>query len=168
MRHKLKWLSAFLIIATLLIGCSDNDDAQDADTANPPQETEDADTEKDSNNNTSKSEEKDTSVVEAPYSFIDFEVEVDIDGVSDAFEADYEAERTKVDASYEDKAEDIKLKDEEAMEKLEPILDGFTFDESSSEDEILNEILDGFSIDNYDKIEIDITFKDGTEIDFER
>lgn len=161
MRNKLAWIGSFILIIALLIGCSNDspEENEDVDVNAPDnEEKEDA----------AKEEVNDDDVVDAPYSFTEIEVEVDMNGVNDALDVEYEVERYKIDASYKDKSEDIHLKDEEAMERLEPILDSFTFDENSSEDEILEQVLEGFSIDDYDEIEIEIKFKDNTKLDIER
>lgn len=157
MRNKLKWLGSFLLVTTLLIGCSMYDDEGNA---NPPEENDHVDED--------GSRENVEEIEEAPYPFLAFEVEVDIDGVNDAFEVEYEVKRNKTEASYDDKTEDVHLKDDEALDKLEPIFDTFTFDADSIEDEIYEQIIEGFSIDNYDEIEVEISFKDMTEIEFER
>ncbi len=157
MRNKLKWLGSFLLVALLLFGCSVYDDEGNA---NPPEENDNVEED--------GSRENVEEIAEAPYPFLEFEVEVDIDGVNDAFEVEYEVKRNKTKASYDDKTEDVYLKDDEAMKKIEPIFDTFTFDEDSLEDDIYEQIIEGFSIDNYDEIEIEIRFKDMTEIEFER
>lgn len=160
MRNKLVWIGTLVLIITLLVGCSNDnlEESDDVDVNAPDNEKKADDTE----------EVNDDTVVDAPYSFTEIEVDVDMDGVNDALEVEYEVESHKVDASYKNKSEDVYLKDEEAMEHLEPILDSFTFDENSSEDEILEQILESFSIDAYDEIEIEITFKDNTKIEIER
>lgn len=159
MRKQLIWVGSFLLFTTLLIGCSIYDDEGNA---NPPEEN------GDTNTDSEESRDDVEEVVEAPYPFLEFEIEVDIDGVNDAFEAEYEVKRNTIDASYTDKSDDVDIKNEEAMEKLEPILDTFTFDENSSEDEIFEQVIEGFSIEDYDELEIEITFKDTTKIEIER
>lgn len=164
MRNKLIWFGAFLLIATLFTGCTWYEDEGNA---NPPEENENTETNKDADSSDELRENVDE-IVDAPYSFLKIEVEVDIDGVDDALEMEYEVKRSKIKASYKDKSKKIDIKDEEAMNKLESILDGFTFDENSSEDEIIKDVIEGFSIDEYDEIEIEINFKDMTEIEIEQ
>ncbi len=178
MRQNIKWLGILFIVPALLIGCSNDDGAdqqQDgavqqndgADNTTPDNDEgkDDATANNEGKNDTTTNEE---TVVDAPYDFIDLEIDVDIDGVESALEVEYEVERSKIDASYENKADNIDLEDEEAMAEIEPIFNTFTFDENSSKDEILEQILDGFSIEAYDKIEIEVTFKDQSKLKFER
>ena len=86
-------------------------------------------------------------------------------------EYDVELERNKddtIEAEIEDSINGVKLKGTDAFNELYPMVKKLTIDQKTSKEDTIKEILDVFNMKNdYSKIEVEITFKDGTKIEFE-
>ncbi|WP_332650284.1 YusW family protein [Lysinibacillus sp. 54212] len=104
------------------------------------------------------------------YNFSEFSLEVEY-SATEAYEADYEYQLREnqriVEASIEDDRNKEYFSGDEAYSKLRPLLKQINFDESTSNDEVLNQIVSIFSIsDDYTKIDVDVTFSDGTKREY--
>ncbi|WP_058309133.1 YusW family protein [Gracilibacillus massiliensis] len=94
------------------------------------------------------------------YSFTKLELEADFEDINDTLEVEYENEQNdEMEASYKDKSQDIDLNGEVAMEELDRIFSSFTFDQNTTEDEVLKTITDAFNIPkDAQKLELEIQF----------
>ena len=87
--------------------------------------------------------------------------------MTESFEAEYENEQSGVEASIEDDVNGENLYGDEAYARFEPIFQGFTFDQSTPDDEVIAEVLKGFDLaEDYQDIEIEVRFADGTEKEY--
>jgi YusW-like protein len=139
-------ISAFLSLF-LLTAC--NDDKVENPPENAPAENQ--------SNETSN---------EAAFNFTNFDLEVEYKD-NKAIDVDYENEKNGMEASYQDDLADQNLTSDEAMEKLTPIFEGLSFDQNTEDQEVINQVKDAFSVeDNYQKIELEVKFPDGTEKEY--
>lgn len=91
-----------------------------------------------------------------------------------ADQREYEAELEKnsdnsIEAEIDDSINNVKKKGTEAFDELYPLVKQLTIvQETTKEEEAINEILKVFNLeDNYSEFDLEITFKDGTKIEFE-
>lgn len=101
--------------------------------------------------------------------YTDFELEVDY-GSDQEYEAEIEQNKAKdtVEADLEDELNGDDLKGQEAFDKIYPLVEQLTIDQDTSKADAIAEVLDAFDLnDNYEALEIEITFSDGTKIEFE-
>lgn len=102
---------------------------------------------------------------EGAFHFDSFSLDVDY-GVNDSYEVDYELERDGVEASIEDRNNTV-IKGDEAYTKLESIFKSFKFTSTSTDQEIISEVLKAFGLDeNYKEFEVEIHFSDGVKKEF--
>ncbi|MER1984845.1 MAG: YusW family protein [Solibacillus sp.] len=100
------------------------------------------------------------------FNFTKFNVDVSYDGQK-SFDAEYENEPSGVEAKIEDDLTNEVLNGDAAYTKLEPIFKSFTFTSATPDEEIAQQVLQGFNLpDNYVEFEIDIEFTDGVKKEF--
>ena len=125
-------------------------------------------------NNTGKDEEVKDNVLQnkdsEKYNFSEFSLDVEY-SVTESYEADYEYQQREnqqiIEASIEDDRNKEYFQGDEAYSKLRPLLKQINFDEATSNDEVLNQVVSIFSIsDDYKSIEVDVTFSDGTKREY--
>lgn len=157
-----------LLIVLLSIGvlfaCNNDEDVVKDTTTN---------TESNANNMGADEDVKDKTIQDLDdekYNFSEFSLDVEY-SETESYEVDYEYERREnqrvVEASIKDDRNKEHLGGDEAYARLRPLLKQINFDESSTNDEILNQITSIFSIsDDYQKIDVDITFNDGTKKEY--
>lgn len=166
----IKWLVIPLSLL-LLAACGDEND----DVTNPP---ENAPTEGTADNNdtanngtTNNGDTANNNAVtngNNTFDFTHFSLDVDYSATQD-FEVDYENEQSGVEASYEDEINNEKLYGNDAYSKLEPTFQSFTFDQNTADDEVIAEVLQAFDLgDDYQKLELEIRFTDGTEKEYRK
>ncbi|MCM3739648.1 YusW family protein [Oceanobacillus luteolus] len=170
-----------LLTITTLIGilaaCGDNDEVteqpQNNDTAT--NEETDTTTEENTDNNatddTNTNDNNDSAATDSNYIFRSFDLEVDIENDDDAIDVDYDDDRddNEIEASYENKPENINLSGNEAMDELDSIFTAFQFDENSSDEEVLSEVLEAFNIpEDAAKVDLEIEYANGTEKEYRR
>ncbi|MGY6208926.1 YusW family protein [Cytobacillus firmus] len=103
---------------------------------------------------------------EAAFNFTNFDLEVEYKN-NKTIDVDYENEKNGMEAAYQDDLADQNLTSDEAMEKLTPIFEGLSFDQNTEDQEVINQVKDAFSVeDNYQKIELEVKFPDGTEKEY--
>ncbi|WP_067724737.1 YusW family protein [Oceanobacillus damuensis] len=111
----------------------------------------------------------DNGTLEADYPFVSFDLEADFEGTEDAVDVDYEMDGENTEASYVDKLQGIQLSGNDAMEELDSIFSSFAFDKDSSEEEVMNAVVDAFNIpQDADKVELEIEFMGGTEREYNK
>ena len=140
------------IVALALAACGDDEEVTTA--------PDNAPTEQDTNN------DEVTTSPDAPYAFAKFSFDAEY-SATESIEADYSNESSGVEASYENDKTNERLKGNDAFTYLEPIFESFTFDSSTGNDEVVDEIVQAFNLEtNYTQLEIDITFDDGSEREY--
>ncbi|KOS67161.1 hypothetical protein AEA09_15035 [Lysinibacillus contaminans] len=151
----LKLLLAVPLVAGVLYGCN-KDEVKDVPENAPVEET---NTEKQKNENAAKS---------TLFNFTEFSLDVDY-SATESYDVDYDNERTGMEAELEDDRKNEKLYGDEAFTKLEPLFKQLTFDSTTSNDEVIDQVISVFNIaDDYQSIEVEVKFEDGTEKEFQR
>lgn len=98
------------------------------------------------------------------------EIEIDID-YPDRKEFDAEIEKDSsgnYKAKVEDEIHNNHLKGKDAFDYLYAILEDMNITNDISKNELITNMLEGFDLDNtYEELDIEITFHDGTKMEFE-
>lgn len=142
------------LVAGVLLGCSNNE-VNDV-SQNTPIES---NTENQVHDNAAKN---------AVFNFKEFSLDVDY-SATESYEVDYDYERSGMEAELEDDRKNEKLYGNEAYTKIEPLLKQLTFDSTTPNDEVINQVISVFNIaDDYQKIDVEVKFQDGTKKEFER
>src|SRR5699024_11962166 len=93
------------------------------------------------------------------------------DWSSDVCSSDLEIEQDEgrpIEAEIEDEVNDVYLKGEEAFDELYPKVKALSIDKDTDKDEAIKDALETFDLDeDYEKFEIEITFNDGSELEYE-
>lgn len=99
--------------------------------------------------------------------YTEFKLEVDY-GNQDEYEVEIEVNGTNLtDVEIEDSINGVKKKGQEAIDELDPIVNKLTIDQETSKEDAIKEVLEVFNLQNdYSKFDLEITFNDGTEIEF--
>ncbi|MFC3038660.1 YusW family protein [Virgibacillus xinjiangensis] len=169
--------SAAIIALTLLLAACGNGGETDESPADqsegqPAGENEQMDNASENDGGTDQTtgaNDEEATTSSQSYGFTQFSVEADIDGTRDAVEVEYEQENDTTEASYQDENAGIQLKGDEAMEELDSIFTEFTFDESTPEEEVAQEVAQAFNIpEDAEEFEVEIEFDDQNELEYER
>lgn len=148
----------FLFLATMILsGCNGNDNV-----SSPP---ENASVEKDTPSPSTDNNEQNDYL----FAFTSFDLDVDFGG-NRSFEVHYENEVDGMEAEIEDNViNNENVKGNEAFERLRPIFENFTFDQTTLDDKVIAEVLEAFNLNtDYIDFELDIRFNDGTEREYNR
>jgi hypothetical protein len=145
-------LAAALLMLPLAACGNDEDEVQDPPPSAPSQE--------DDLNTDNKQPVEDFSRI----NFTDFELDAEYPDMK-SYEVDYEYDRNNtMEAEMKDGINDEEFNGDEALDKLLEAFKQFTFDEESSEDEVLIQVIQGLDLnEDYENIEVEVTFTDGTE-----
>lgn len=109
-----------------------------------------------------------TTSSDAPFNFAKFSLDIDYDATT-SVEVDYSNESSGVEASYKNDKTNETLTGNTAYHYLEPIFEGFSFNAASSQDEVIDEVIRAFNLDtNFNELDMDITFDNGTEVEYMR
>ncbi|MBK3493933.1 YusW family protein [Viridibacillus sp. YIM B01967] len=155
MKHLKMVIGVPLLIGTLY-GCNNNK-ASDVP-VKAPVEQEKTDT----NTNNNVQESTNQTKENLPYNFAEFSLGVDY-SATESYEVDYENEKTGVEAELDDDRNNVKLKGDEALTKLEPLFKKLKFDATTANDEVIDQVISVFGIDeNYISFELQVKFADGT------
>ena len=92
------------------------------------------------------------------YGFISFKLDVDTADLTDAIEADYDEDRTETEAKYDNKIENLNLRGDEAMNKLDAIFKDLSLTHDMTEEEAIKKVSDAFGIKDYTTIELEIKY----------
>ena len=100
--------------------------------------------------------------------YLEFNLDIEY-GTQDEY--DVELERNKdgtIEAEIEDSINGVRKEGTDAFNELYPLVKKLTIDQQTSEEDAINQVLDVFNLNKeYTKLEVEITFKDGTKIEFE-
>lgn len=145
-------LAAALLMLPLAACGNDEDEVQDPPPSAPSQE--------DDLNTDNKQPVEDFSRI----NFTNFELDAEYPDMK-SYEVDYEYDRNNtMEAEIKDGLNDEEFNGDEALDKLLEAFQQFTFTEESSEDEVLIQVIQGLDLnEDYENIEVEVTFTDGTE-----
>ncbi len=174
----MKKLSLILCMCVLTIfaaGCGNNDDAgtNNQDNDNQATENNNANDNQSTGNNNANDTTTDnntgtnnTNTNESPYSFREFDLEVKYDNNKD-YEVSYENDNDGVEATIEDDLKNERVNGNEAIDRLDPIFKKLDINSNTSQEDVLSKIMSAFELDkNYQAIDVDISFNDGTEKEY--
>ena|SRR5690625_3844856 len=185
----------FLLMATLLLivflaacGTQNNDEANNADQAdegtmnnedqNNDNNTDDQNDDENmdnednttDNNKTDAASNDDMKQKMDELDYTDFELEVDY-GDNKEYEAKIEIDdddNNRVEADLEDDINGVDINGQEAFNKIHPKVKKLTIDANTSKKDAIMEALKAFDLDpDYNKFELELTFKDGKKVEFE-
>ena len=149
-----KNLLVFSLATGLLYGCN-KDEVKDVP-ANAPTEQ----------NTNQQAGENVTDQV--PFNFLEFALDVDYTP-TESYEIEYENKKTGLEVKLKDDRNNERIQGDEAYTKVEPLLKQLTFDSTTPNDEVIEQVIKVFNIkDDYQSIEVEVEFADGTEKEFKR
>ena len=149
-----KYLFVLSLVAGLLYGCN-KDEVKDVP-ANAPTEQ----------NSNQQAGENVTDQV--PFNFIEFSLDVDY-SATESYEVEYENKKNGIEAKLKDERNNEKIQGDEAYTKLEPLFKQLTFDSTTPNDEVIEQVIKVFQItEDFQSIEVEVEFTDGTEKEFKR
>lgn len=153
------------LLTFMVAGCgNDNNDN------NGNQSTNDNAANEESNNTSNSDQDKNTdtntSTTNKDIPFNEFSLEVKYPN-NQEYEADYDYENNNVDASIEDDVNNTRVTGNDAAKQLGDILKSLDIDAQTSENDVITKVISAFGVsDNYQAIDVDITFTDGTEKEY--
>ncbi len=104
----------------------------------------------------------DNNSVNLTHKYAEFNLEVDYSPTS-KYDVSFEKDVDGIEASIEDQLNNENLNGNEAYDKLNPILEKLTFDATTPNEKVIEEVLTAFGLDsNYVEFELDVLFSDGT------
>ena len=170
---KLSLIMCMCVLTIFAAGCNNNDDAQKNNQANDNQTTENNngnDTATDNNNTnnqaTDNNADTNTNKNDSAYSFRDFDLEVKYENNKD-YEVSYENDNDGIEASIEDDRNNERVNGNDAVDRLDPIFKKLDIDSNTSQDDVISRVISAFELDdNYQAVDIDISFNDGTEKEY--
>ena len=179
---------ATLLLTVFLAACGtqNNDDDTNADQAdegtmqdenqdnrnnkndqNDDENMDDEDNSTDNNNETDAASNDDMKQKMDELDYTDFQLEVDY-GKNKEYEAEIEQDNDRIEADLEDEINGVDVNGEEAFNKIYPKVKKLTIDANTNKDDAIMEVLKAFDLDpDYDKFELELTFKDGKKVEFE-
>ncbi|WP_336663355.1 YusW family protein [Kurthia gibsonii] len=155
-------LYAVPLLALSLAACSTDKDEKKEETKveEPASDTTNDSSSTDSSKDDSSTNEK---VTEQPYKKMDLDVEYD----KGDYTFEYEKKSDGDIAEIEDERDNTKKTGDEALGEMQPIVEKFTFDQNSSDEEVKKQIMDNIKIDdNYKSIKLEVKFDDGKEKEY--
>lgn len=175
---RLSILAFSLLLSVFLAGCgndssentgtdSQNTTGTETDTGSTPADSGTTD----SSNSDSKDEvgsQDDMTSKMDELAFSEIKVEVSY-GKNQEYEAEIEQDSNQpLEAEVEDELNGVYMKGQEAFDDIYSKAEKMDITTDSSEQDIIDQVLSAFDLEaNYEKIEIDITFNDGTVREFE-
>ena len=163
---------ALLALSLVVVACGTT--KKDANKAPKEPAVEDTTTEKDEDKGTNLNQEESAgnqADMQSKMDELDYtEFNLGVDYTNDV---EYEVELEKnsdnsIEAEIDDSINNIKKKGSEAFNELYPLVEQLTIVQETSEEEAIREVLKTFKLeDNYSEFDLEITFKDGTKIEFE-
>ena len=105
---------------------------------------------------------------QVPFNFLEFALDVDY-SPTESYEIEYENKKTGLEVKLKDDRNNERIQGDEAYTKVEPLLKQLTFDSTTPNDEVIEQVIKVFNIkDDYQSIEVEVEFADGTEKEFKR
>lgn len=151
---RIKFFMAILFTTIMLYGCT-KEKAQNMPTNAPIQQN-------------MNQRVGDTATDQVPFNFIEFSLDVDY-SATDSYEAEYENKRSGIAAKLQDTRNNENLQGDAAYTKLEPLFKQLTFDSTTPNDEVIDQVISVFHIaEDFQSIKIEVEFVDGNEKEFKR
>ena len=142
----MKKLLLLTLLTIFLVACGDKEQVNTADNNNN----------NNNNNNT----------VTLTHKFAEFNLDVDY-SPNVKYDASFEKDVDGIEASIEDQVNNINLRGNEAYDRLNPILEKLTFDASTPNEQVIEQVLAAFGLDtNYVEFELDVLYTDGTQKEY--
>ncbi|HLR09838.1 MAG TPA: YusW family protein [Sporosarcina sp.] len=147
---------------------TEDDDANEVDDQNDDTSSDDGNASSDSNQSNENQADNDNVALMEKLDYREFELEVEYADDKE-YEAELELNRDQtVKAKIEDELNGNKIEGPKAFEQLYPMVESVKVEQGTSKEEAIKQVLDAFMLDaNYEKFKLDISFHDGTEIEFE-
>lgn len=102
------------------------------------------------------------------FGFTDFSLDVDYPDQDDALDVSYEEDRDQVEAEYENKLTDTHLEGGDALDEFSQALSSLEVDSDTEDEQVIQKVIEAFEIeDNYESIEVEITYPDGNEKEYQ-
>lgn len=155
-----KSIALIACCSLLLLGaCND-----DHEVTNPPDNA--AVEDNDNTNNNSSDTRNSNNQQSNNISFSSFDLDVEYDQFK-SFEVEYENETDGMYAKIKDELNNRKISGDEAFQELQSRFEQFKFDANTSEEDVINEVLQSFDLGyNYKEFELEVRFADGTEKEY--
>src|SRR5690606_38421152 len=103
------------------------------------------------------------------FGFTELDVNVDFPDMDDMIEINYEEDRDKVEAEYQNKMTETNLSGNDAMDEIEPGLSQLELTTDTPDDEAISQVVEAFGIDSgYTEIEIEVRYPDGTDKEYKQ
>ena len=100
------------------------------------------------------------------HNFADFNLDVDY-SPTEKYEASFEKDVDGIEAIIEDELNNEHLHGNEAFDRLNPILEQLKFNATTPNEQVIEEVLSAFSLDNnFIEFELDVLFSDGTQKEY--
>lgn len=100
------------------------------------------------------------------HNFAEFSLEVDYSS-KEKYDASFEKDVNGIEAKIEDDVNNENLQGNKAYDILNPILEKLTFDATTPNEQVIEEVLTAFSLDNnFVEFELDVLFSDGTQKEY--
>jgi hypothetical protein len=97
----------------------------------------------------------------------DFELSVEY-AKDKEYKVEYETLDNETEASIEDEVNDKHLQGDEAMDELMPLLEQLTFNEKTSKENVIKEVIAAFNLnEDYQEFELEVQFNDDTIKEYE-
>ena len=157
------------LLTFMVAGCGDDNNGNNGNNGN--QSANDNAANEQSNNTSNSNQENtdtgtNTGTTNNDVPFNEFSIEVKYPN-NQEYEADYDHENNNVDASIEDDATNTRVTGKDAAKQLGDILKSLDIDAQTSENDVITKVISAFGVsDNYQAIDVDITFPDGTEKEY--
>ncbi|MFB1080461.1 YusW family protein [Jeotgalibacillus sp. JSM ZJ347] len=101
--------------------------------------------------------------------FLSFEMDAEYEGNDNDFEISYDSENSEVEAVYENERDMMTMSGDDAYQEIQPVLSEFDFTIDTSDDEVIDSVIEGFEVEEeFQSIEIEIKYSDGTEKEYKR
>lgn len=167
-RNKKMMFTALVMSSTLaLAACGSDDEVTQPVTDDAPTETEAPEEESTEDASPSGGVSNDE-VGGETFGFTELSVDVDMPDEDDVIDISYEEDRDSVEAEYENKIEGVDLSGDDAMNEIQDALSQLDITAETPDDEVISQIVEAFGIDaGYKKIEVEVTYPDGTDKDYE-
>ena len=96
------------------------------------------------------------------HNFAEFNLDVDY-SATEKYEASFEKEVNGIEVRIEDDINNENLSGNKAYDVLNPILEKLTFDSTTPNEQVIEEVLSAFGLNNtFVEFELDVLFSDGT------
>lgn len=168
MAHKKTMLFSSFILASsmFLAACGDDSEQVSQPVTDNPEDPATSETSPDSNPGGGTTEEFEDGEL---YGFKEISIDVDYPDQDDAYDIQYEEERGAVKAEYENKFTNANLEGDDAYNEMQGALENLQITTSMSDEEVITQVVEAFGLeDGYSSIEIEVTYADNTEVDYEQ